>query len=135
MSWQARYRYGTVTLFALLAVLAIRLLWSENTPREPQTIDEAVSLARAMGLYAIHDGGEPTTGKNIIVSETPLTWEEAGGVCVSRPINPYWIGKVRIYTGWQAMMPNYDPRCSVVWGELFVYGDPQLVERLTGRRL
>ena len=77
-----------------------------------------------------HPSGKPTNG--IVVSEMPLTREAVSKLRVNDPHHIGWIGTLIIRNNWERCMPNYDPDSSGVWGELFVYGDPRLIRKLTG---
>src|SRR5260370_40233383 len=98
----------------------------------PQTIHEAGVIAHSKDLYCISDepGGIPRC--ILVVSELPLTREEAGGLRMNWPTHPDWRGVVKIYGDRRMVLWNHDQTCSVVWGELFVYGDPAVIQKLTG---
>jgi hypothetical protein len=51
------------------------------------------------------------------------------------PNNPRFIGSVAVYYDPnQAMAPgNYLPGRCAIWGSLFIVGDLQLIEKLTGK--
>jgi hypothetical protein len=130
--WKKRLMPSVGIILYLGLILAI-VLWWKARPDGPRTIQEAVAIARQKGLCCVGDCKDGCTNNHAVVSAVPLTWEQANSLRTNNPLGSEWVGAVRIYPRWRGMMDNYDPRCSVVWGELFVYGDPQLIEELTGR--
>src|SRR5947209_3967039 len=127
-----RRRYSTVFLglgaAALTLALTARLLPNHEPRRAgPQTLQEALAIVEGRGLHHASDeaGGVPV--HHLIVSELPLAPERARLLRLD-PTHPCWAGTVSIRDDWRTQMPNYDPACSAVWGELFVFGDPVLVK-------
>src|SRR5438270_12960703 len=116
-----------MSLAVLALVLAGPLSLSARKPPGPRTAAEVAATAEQLGLYLVPDG---TTGGRVILAEQPLTLERAATLWLHSPQHPRWIGTVAVYAGWRGMMDNYDPACSAVWGEFFVYGDPDLIARL-----
>lgn len=125
--WRTLFLGGALVTF--VAVLAAPLYRSVCKPVGPRTMDEVAAAAEQLGLFLVHDG---TAGGRVLLSEQPLTRERAATMWLHSPHHPRWIGTVAVYLGWRGMMGNYDPACSAVWGEFFLYGDPALIERLTG---
>jgi hypothetical protein len=64
----------------------------------------------------------------------PVSVDRAGRLRLHVPRHACWTGTIVVYQPARYMLPNYDPYYSIYWGELFVYGDPVLIERLTGIR-
>jgi hypothetical protein len=124
---------GTATVAVLVFLW---LFGSHGTWRRagPRTFDDVIAIAEPFGLYYASDdiGGIPKG--RLVLSRLPLTCDRAARVRINVPQHPCWIGTVAVYTTAAQMAPNYDPTCSVFWGEMFVYGDPALVELLTGIR-
>jgi hypothetical protein len=117
-------------LSAVVLVLSstCRALLTDTTRRDPRTLAEAAQVAEQLSLFCRVDGVE---GGRLIVSETPLTQKR----CAEARLDPRysgWRGTIAVYPNWQTMMPMYDPMCSAVWGELFLYGDPRLIAKVTG---
>jgi hypothetical protein len=117
---------------ALAGILPVRALWTAGLQRSPRTIQEAGIIAHAKGLYCVSDERDGIPLHILVVSELPLTQEEAGGLRMNRPNHPGWRGVVKIYGDRRMALWNYDPTCSVVWGGVFVYGDPEMILKLTG---
>jgi hypothetical protein len=98
-------------------------------PQAPKSLADAVEVANDLGLFHRYDGGLGT--ECLIVSESePLPV----GHRLNDPSHPSWIGTVAIYGQGERMLWNFDPTCSGVWGSLFLYGDPKLIEKLRNRR-
>ena len=120
---------------ALALLLAARVLRSDVERRAPESLAEAIEVADALGLFHRHEGSALGTWC-LVVSERELPCTSFQGPRMNNPRHPFWIGTVAIYDSAHAMVEgnNYDPACSVVWGSRFVYGDPNLIEILTGHR-
>jgi hypothetical protein len=129
--WTALLILGAVMV--VLLSLVQPLLMSFGIGRGPRTVKDVVRVAEEQGLYCLTDEPRGIPDHRLVVSETPLTRERICGLSVPNPQRPCWRGTVSIYAGWQQLMGIYDPDCSAIWGELFVYGDPQLILKLTGR--
>jgi hypothetical protein len=118
---------------ALALPLSVRALLTNAARRAPESLAEAVEVAEDLGLYHRYDG--PSAGARcVVVSEMELPHTPGQNQRMNNPSHPFWIGTVAIYGDARMMLINYNPSCSVVWGTLFVYGDPDLIEKLTGRR-
>jgi hypothetical protein len=121
----------TLSASAVALPVALRALRTDAERRAPESLDEAIEVADTLGLFYRYDGGGASC---LLVSERGLP-DPAIGPRMNNASHPFWIGTVAIYTGAQSMwQANYDPTCSLVWGNLFVYGDPDLIKTLTGRR-
>jgi hypothetical protein len=112
---------------ALLPTMQAHLM--EATPGTPKSLAEAVDISDDLGLFHRFEG-VPTTRCLLVSENEPLP----DGPRLHNPSHPSWIGTVAIYGDGERMVLNYDPNCSVHWGSLFIYGDPQLIEKLTGHR-
>lgn len=121
-----------IVLGGVLALTAGLLASGLRRPPGPRTLPEAIAVVEARGLYWVSDepGGIP--GARVTVSDRPLTAMQARCIRLKDPQHPAWLGTVAIFTNWRANLPNYDPACSAIWGELFVYGDPRVIGDLTG---
>jgi hypothetical protein len=123
-----------LSMGSLALLAAVRpLLPSEPGPHGPRTLQEAIAAAEALGLCWGTDecGGVPYA--RVVVSEFPVTWERACGVVLD-PARPCWVGTVAIWPKGRQLVPMHDPARCALWGDLFVYGDPELIARLTGLR-
>jgi hypothetical protein len=118
----------------VLAVAARPWLPDLSMRSVPQTLEAAVAAAEAQGLYHNTDQGTSGPIGRLIVSDRQVTRERARCVHVNDPDHVCWVGTVAIYYPAHTMVDNYDPQCSVYWGNLFVYGDPAIIEQLTGIR-
>jgi hypothetical protein len=122
---------GLCTTGMILA-LGLWPLRPDTKRQGPRTLEEAMAAADKLGLYRLADETEGALNRRLVVSESPLTRERAAQLRLNDFRGHRWIGTATIYTGWESMMPNFDPACSAVWGNLFIYGDPDVIRRLTG---
>jgi hypothetical protein len=122
----------TLGAAALALPLACRAPVTDETPCGPKSLDEVVQIAHELKLYHRYVGG-PGSCCVVVTAKEPhrVLWE---GPRLNNPRHQFWNGTVAIYTLAHQMWGNYDPACSLVWGDLFVYGDPDVIEMLTGRR-
>jgi hypothetical protein len=129
---------------ALLGICAVGLAtfslrhWIQGpVATGPRTLEEAASLAKERGLFwrsGTKDGSLPASA--IVVGTRPVTWERANGIRFNDgPHHPCWQDTVIVYSGWRGFAAGADPFVSLVWGELFVYGDRRVIEKLTGQTL
>ncbi len=122
---------GALALLVVAGWVAGLLRWPAPGP---QSLGDALAIADALGFYHGTDDARNVPTTRIVVSDFPVTRDRAGRLRVNVPHHPCWHGTVAVFRGPQQMYGNYDPHCSVFWGDLFVYGDPVLIERLTGIR-
>jgi hypothetical protein len=122
-------RIGAASVLAVALYFALSVTLRDPGPR---TLEDVIPLAEHLGLYWRHDSWHGTPGTRLIVSTRPVRWEEAHRLLSGRPERPEWVGVVSVYTVWRGMTGNFVPGRTVIWGELFVCGDPELIRRLTG---
>jgi hypothetical protein len=131
-------RHLFVPLVCALAGVAVALpltmgaLRTDAGRRAPESLAEVAEVAVELGLFYRYDG--PAAQCCLIISATEMPTTSPPAPRMNNPTHPFWFGTVAIYTRASAMLANYDPACSLVWGTLFVYGDPDLIAKLTGRR-
>ena len=98
---------------------------SSNSP--PTSLTDVALLAEQKGLHCT-DGRMRLPSNRIIISSSPLNSDEAAAVNIVAPR----AGTVSCYLKAKDMSVNYDPAHSMVWGNVFVYGDPAVISVLTG---
>lgn len=112
-----------------VALLVVGLLaYSRQTGvAPPSTVADAVARARSLGL---HVGADNQLGKmeyRVVISETPVTPEDATALSLGDADDPRWVGRVvAILPG--SMEP--DGRYTA-WGRLWLFGDRELIHKLT----
>ncbi len=116
-----------------VVILLVARPYLQSEPRRPgpRTLQEAIALAGQKGLSWGTDeyDGHPVT--RIVISELPVTTARCQRLYL-HPSCPGWAGTVSVYANWRLLIADaYDPEHSAIWGELFVYGDPSLIEMLT----
>jgi hypothetical protein len=116
---------------AVLAIVPLHARWTDML-HPLRTVQEAREIALSKGFYCISDEPNGISCRILIVSETPLTWHDAASLRMNAPAHPSWQGAAKIQSSRGIAAECYDPTCSVVWGGLFVYGDPEVIRKLTG---
>ena len=122
-------------LFLIIA-LGIFLNFAQCTKipelTSPQSFEEAKEIAKKIGLHCRSDRKDGALGFRLLVSEAPLPPERDhllrfGSREESEKGRLNWLGVVAVYHPW-----NFDSDLATPWGKLFVYGDPAMIEKLTG---
>ena len=119
--------------FGTLTPLAAPLYYNIQQRSAPRTLEDAVRIVEAEGLFWQADARDGPPSGRIVVSEVPISWERASWTYLD-PRNPRLVGSVAVYYDPNRTLArdNYLPGLSAVWGDLFVVGDPHLIEKLTG---
>jgi hypothetical protein len=96
--------------------------------------ERIIALAQSLNLYWVVDSPNPETCRKVIVSDFPIPFERRVLLNVNRSEFERWQGTVAVYVGlarmWAANCDPENPERTVVWGDSFVYGDPELIARL-----
>jgi len=100
----------------------------------PRSFAEVRPLVQKLGLNFRSDRQDGAIGFRILISETPLTLEQANllrfnGREHSDKWRTDWRGVVAAYHTW-----NLETDLVVPWGKIVLYGDPALIQKLTGRQ-
>ena len=134
-SWCAA-RFTPELGIGVIVILLFAAAWRgpplQLCPNGPRTLHEVVEIARQLGLYSTGDLEGGKINHRLLVTEYPLGQARFRDFRLRDLSDPCWIGVVDVRLKWREMMPNYSPGRTVVWGELFVIGDPELIRRLTG---
>ena len=129
-----RYFAPTLIIMALSAAGFPACQKALSRRNAPHSFDTLTAAAQASGLYCAAIEAS-AVGSRMVISRTPLTRDEVNDLRINTPSHPCWIGTVACYSHSETMAANFDPKCSAVWGGFFLYGDPQLIEALTGDEL
>jgi hypothetical protein len=116
-----------------LAVLPGLWFWQPAAASHPgpRSLDEAVAIAARAGFCCRGDTETGVPDGRLVISELPLTWQRANGVRLSDPYHPCWAGTVAVYARRGSFnQANFDPARAARWGNLFVYGDPVVIQQL-----
>jgi hypothetical protein len=125
-------------LFVIVS-LGILLNFTQCTKQtewtDPQSLEEVQAIAKKLGLHCRSDRADGGPGFRLLVSEAPLSIERANLLCFggreeSAKGTATWLGAVAVYQSW-----NFETDLVVPWGKLFLYGDPLLIEKLTGQKI
>jgi hypothetical protein len=105
----------------------------------PASIEDVTPIASALRLHWLGSPSVATSQSNVIISEEPLTHERLDCLHLHHPDFGRWRGVVSISLhGRKRMASNFDPAHPerfALWGELFVYGDPELIAKLLDHSL
>jgi hypothetical protein len=129
---QRHFVYAMACMLGCVAIVLlprVHVLFMGATPQAPKSLAEAVDVINDLGLFHRYDG-DSRIGRLLVSEREPLPDVPR----LNNPSHPSWVGTVAIYRNGESMLHNYDPDCSVFWGSHFIYGDPKLIEKLTGHR-
>jgi hypothetical protein len=100
-------------------------------PLGPKSLHEAGQIARNLGLHCRSDALDGAVLIRLVISSNPLTYERANELHFGNPGHPCWRDTVAASTPRDAYPYLADDVHGVVWGEVFLYGDPVLIQKLT----
>jgi hypothetical protein len=102
---------------------------SGTRPADPQSMAEVRALVEKLGLNCRSDRQDGAVGFRLLISEAPLSLEKANLLRFSeRELDlADWHGVVAAYHPL-----NFDSDLVVPWGKVVLYGDPALIQKLTG---
>jgi hypothetical protein len=93
-----------------------------------------MAVAEAIGLYCGTDSADLATGRKLVLSDVPVSHWQHSTLTVNNQHFHRWQGIVAVYLGMPDMWEsNHDPAYperTVIVGDSFVYGDPELIERV-----
>jgi hypothetical protein len=132
------FRRHLVALAGLSTAAAVvfTLLCSRSDPRSPgpQNLEDVAQIAGELGLYQRSDDLSGKVTHRLVVSDLPLTFERASELRFGDPAHPCWRGTVEACIPWKMYQSFADPEYGVVWGEIFLFGDPALIRTLLAHR-
>jgi hypothetical protein len=102
--------------------------------RGPRTFEEVARIAAARSLCCRSDRPGGVHFTRLVVSRTPLSLEETNLLSFGDPTRPCWRGKVAVCYPRRQYLDHLEPGHAAVWGEMLLFGDPAVIEQLTGRR-
>jgi hypothetical protein len=100
----------------------------------PANLAEAINAARALNLHWVSDPPGRSDNNAVIVSDQPVTLERHANLFIGHPDFERWRGTVKVYVGGQEFFemninPAHPERYAL-WGEVCLYGDPELIAKL-----
>jgi hypothetical protein len=115
----------------LIAMLAVA--HRSRIVRGPDTLAAAAQAARTKGLWCRSDTPNGAVKNRLIISEQPLAFERVNSLYLGMPHHACWKGIVAVYAerSWTFAYSISGVARATPWGELFVIGDPVLVQKLT----
>jgi hypothetical protein len=129
----------------VLVGFAAAVCWQQESPQRvattfrhvpvgPVSPADVVPIASGLGLHWLGSPVGPRPGNNVLVSIEPLTSERLNLLHMHHPDFERWRGVVTISPcAWQILRSNFDPAHPerfAVWGDLFLFGDPELIAKL-----
>src|SRR5438067_10857353 len=100
-------------------------------PSSPRQYEEVMQIPQQLGLHYRGDCEDGRVQMRLLLSESPLTWERANGLVIGRGEQSDWLGTVAIMQSVREFPPLTKPMTP--WGNFLLYGDPALINKLTGR--
>jgi hypothetical protein len=124
-----RKLYLAATPLVLLLAATFAYQWCREGSK-PADLAELVAAAEADGLFWSTGSGNfplPHQCCSVVISETPITWDEAGHVYAGRPSG--WKGRARAYAEPYPLFGS-DPQYVEFAGDIMIVGDPDFVRRI-----
>jgi hypothetical protein len=130
-----RDRLYLAILSGATAALVLILLQASQLGRDdvplPDTLHDVAHRATTLGLYHRSDSESGIVGSRLIVSDHPVTFERAVTLRFGDTKHSCWHGTVAACVPWHCYRSFSDPDHGVVWGKVFLFGDPVLIRALT----
>jgi hypothetical protein len=119
-----------VAAVGLLALSSARNHLSPPKPPGPRTLQEVAQIAEKLGLHYCSDRFSGEITGRLVVSDHPIIYERANCVLFGVADHPCWRGTVAASIPSRCFARYHDPEHGVIWGEVFLYGDPALIRTL-----
>lgn len=135
-----RLSHLLMSLFALTVGFALELaalhywdLTALSAPPGPESMQEVIRIADGLGLYWRSDRFDGLVSHRLVVSERPVSCVRANDMRFGAPEHRCWNRTVAVCYPAKGHVMNFDPVCSAVWGQMMLYGDPEVIHKLTGQ--
>jgi hypothetical protein len=97
---------------------------------------EVASIATERGLHCrTSDSIDGTLLHRLIVADRPLTWEQIRDLRANDPHHSCWTGTIAVCSPLHVNVLDRDPKHTMIWGNMLLFGDRNIIRRLTGREL
>jgi hypothetical protein len=125
--------FATFAAAALVVFALYRAgyLAEHTRPPGPRDLEEVGRIAQALGLHCRTDVRDGSYGCRLIVSEEPLSFERANQRQFGEIDHPSWRGTVAACVPPRAYRDYVHPEHGVHWGDVFLFGDPAVIRKLT----
>lgn len=118
-------------LVAVLAGATVVLASSSSGLARPKSLQEIARAAEERGLYWLSFASDGSGMDKILISETPISRDDLRAMRLSDSKASFWIGRVFVYDAQPTGIIIRDPAPRASWGDLYVYGDAGVIERLS----
>jgi hypothetical protein len=129
-------RHGILPLSVAGAVLLTASLFKTGA-WQPDSLDDVIQAVAELHHFVRADTASGQIGIRLIISEQPVSYEQTTSLIMERWRDTGAPAMVALYinrpvdTGYFATHPeNY-----ALWGKYLIFGDPELVKRLTSYQL
>ncbi len=119
--------YALLTSCTLVAV-GMTFAHQSSVRPGPRSIAEVVAAAEKHGFVCTTETSGDRTSNRVVISYKPLDEDEAATVNISSPR----AGVASCYFAWGCARVHNEPANSAFWGDMFLYGDPDIVAAMTG---
>jgi hypothetical protein len=127
-----------VSTLGVVLEMVLFSYWPTGGPaaaEEPLALTEVARLAEKLGLHWCSDREDGLLDMRLVLSLRPVSWENANDLRCVDPGHPCWIGTVSIARPTPYCTVVSDAEQYVLWRGLRLYGDVQVIRKLTGYKL
>jgi hypothetical protein len=122
---------GLLGEMAAVSIWSVSGFWSSPGP---DSMEEVLLAVQERGLYCRSDRGDGVVTHRLIISDQPVSLYRANLIRFGDPQHYCWYRLAAVTWPARSNLGNYDPDYSVIWGDMLVYGDPVILQKLTGQR-
>jgi hypothetical protein len=130
----SRDRMYLVSLCGVTAAVMLCLLlvsrFGRTTVAPPESLHDVADRAGAVGLHQRSDIESGVVGSRLIVSDQAITFERTTTLRFGDAEHPCWQGTVAACVPARSYYSFSHPDHGVVWGDVFLFGDPTIIRDL-----
>jgi hypothetical protein len=131
----SRHEAPTLLGLALLSAGLICVALNDTpATSSPNTLEEVAEIAHTLGLHCRSDRQDGALQTRLVISGEPLTLLQANFLRFGDPRHPCWTGTVAVSICPERYLCPRDVDYVAEWGAFLVFGDPELVRKLTAPR-
>jgi hypothetical protein len=121
---------GTLAVAALFVFAALAATLRTPAVARPTTMEEVIQQARELGLYYATPRPDGLVTDTVIIADHPVDVTIFRDLRLATRPGAEWNGMVFVYDPEETNVNLVQPATMDNWGELFVFGDQQLISRL-----